>query len=740
MSTNDQDGKASNAAMAPWQFAWQRPRWHAVQDIPEETGTNEDLTRSKKNSLPITQPSSANVEGICLCVASAHVSHDEVPDFDVETDSPCTSQQQQQSSSLVLTVSVVSSPFCTTALPERSASGDETASQQGAASSSASTNSIHTTPTSSKSGDLLVLEILRQPGPLDKDKKDDDDDEEDASEEKAIDNQTEAEVPQRLFVKVLRWPGVALQEGVNEERDSWRHHLPNWLGGISKSSSQDNPPVPREQSVGVVAACLCRRLVEGENNNQEKAAAALDALDTMTLLSLGMDPEIGKESSPASPLEQSIDEPSTARDNEDENSTPETAVPPDLVLACLTSDGSVHVYSPWKLLQLASAKTNEEIGEEDVFANSMSSFLLGDFLLEQLQSNIWPLSQPEASVKLTVPMRKLKGHRDTPSSSDTNANNNASDEEENPNSNSKSQGVSFWDRSVWDPTVDPFTTIYRTESNIPTHCISAFEYIVIAGRGKRVTRENQKHSGKRVAKEGGFMTLLSLRHYSEVRTLFLPFVPTNLSPFVWGGMQFLFVFGSKGVVIAVRVDISINNSVICGEAPNLVPQIDPNESLFPTVSSEQSLQSARGSRTSEQEKQKKARCTLHRFQILPIVLPDTIAEDAGALSVAMSNLFGSSTFTSPPRLAIVCQNQSQNLIVMQRALESVDYHRYNSRAPSFQLFRSYRRSRDRRILAIRTSHESRHTASIPPPSTAKETTEGLAPTPERQWCHLGQVC
>ena len=724
-TTND---KASNA---PWQYAWQRPRWHVVHDThhtPTSTSTDEEHNDKNRNTK---NQSNDEVEGTCLCVASAQVSHEEVPDLDDrydgedEPDAAGDSQQrqqQQQWSSLVLTVTVVSSPF-STAVPsstqEESSVGGSTSSHKSSSSSTISSRS---------SGDLLVLEILRQPGPTGRDHDDPaQQDDEDGSDAKPQAHSQPEQAPQRLFTKVLRWPGVALgaenNDNDNDENSkNWRHHLPIWLGGIPSSSQASSS---REQTVGVVAACLCRRLVEGD----QQQAAALDALDTMTFLSLGMDPEVRTNKESSSPLELP-GENGSRRDDEEEETIPSPL--PELVLACLCSDGSVHVYSPWKLLQLPSAKTEEE-KQEDVFANSMSTFLLGAYVFEQLQSNIWPLSQPEATVKLTVPLRKhgqvAAGTLETRDSPD--------DEER------KSEGVSFWDRSVWDPTVDPFTAIYRTEGNVPTHCVAAFEYIVIAGRGKRVKRGRDKTGGS--AKEGGFITLLSLRHYAEIRTLFLPFVPTNLSPFAWGGMQFVFVFGGKGVAIAIRVDISISNSIICGEAPSVVALNDPQNPLFPTVSSDQSLLSHQSNRskTPERKKQKKSRCILHRFQILPIVLPDTVAEDTEALSVAMSTLFGSSPFSSPPRLAMVYRNPTQKVVVMQRALESIDYYRHTSSSPSFQLFRGYRRSRDRRILAIGTSHEPRHIATISPSvesCSVEEAREEVAPATNSEWCHLGQVC
>lgn len=611
------------------------------------------------------EASSSAVEGTCLCMVSALVAAEEVPGYNAG---------ENENANFLLNVTVVSSPFCVD------------------------------TP---GAGDLLVLEIVHQPsGATARDE-----------DEAGGGGGEDTEKPKKLLMKVLRWPGVALQQDPKSEADagpnkSWRHNLPVWLGGIPKNQLSQG-----KNTVGVVSVCLCRRK-NGENEQQK----ALDALDTMTFLSLGMGPEVQTSNVTTTPK----------NDNDSTRSSEEDQPAPELILTCLCSDGHVHLYSPWSLLQLSETKKQVE-DRGDAFANSMSSFLLGDYVFEQLQSSIWPLSQPEETLQLTVPMPR-------PGKKSTKEGSNIAGDTAFENSEEDSVGLSLWDRSVWDPQVDPFTAIYRTVDNTPTHCISAFEYIVIAGRGRRVRMV------KASTAQGGFLTVLSLQHFSEVRTLFLPFAPRNISPFVWGGMQFLFVVGNQGVAVAIRIDISVYNSVILGQAPSLATAMqDPNDPIIPTVSSDHSLLSYQSSNSQTHNPERKkpnkmARCFVHRFQILPIQLPETISDETEALSIAMATIFGSSPLCSPPSMVMVSNNSQKQVLVVKSKLESVNFARHTN-SPSHRLFRGYRRSRSRKILAITTSQEPRHVARIrPSPTDSDIDTDAKEEIADKTWCHLGQVC
>ena len=98
----------------------------------------------------------------------------------------------------------------------------------------------------------------------------------------------------------------------------------------------------------------------------------------------------------------------------------------DLVLVCLSSQGSVYVYSPWQLLSSGQAaeETASETEHDEIMDNGMASLLLGD-VWAQLRASFLPLTKPIATLSLTVPLlrkkkiKKRKQHDTNDSSSPT---------------------------------------------------------------------------------------------------------------------------------------------------------------------------------------------------------------------------------------------------------------------------------------------------------------------------------
>jgi hypothetical protein len=174
----------------------------------------------------------------------------------------------------------------------------------------------------------------------------------------------------------------------------------------------------------------------------------------------------------------------------------------------------------------------------------------------------------------------------------------------------------------FDATIEPSTIQYRTVRNRPTLCAPAFDYVAVGGDGaRRFRRKGQKRAASNetfmgqsskqeeesattrlesrqgippttrkdegsaesdgladvVSKQkgtvvddweweyyhvpGGFVSFVSLRHYSESRTVFLPFRPKSMSPVVWDNKHFVVVLGedpsqssSSPRAVAIRVD------------------------------------------------------------------------------------------------------------------------------------------------------------------------------------------
>jgi hypothetical protein len=228
---------------------------------------------------------------------------------------------------------------------------------------------------------------------------------------------------------------------------------------------------------------------------------------------------------------------------------------------------------------------------------------------------------------------------------------------------------------------------------------------------------------------GGFVTLVSLYNYSEIRTLFLPFVPERLSPVVWGDMTFLLVIPTKGRSsrtssrhrypyrpVAIRIDSQPNDGIICcGQVPFLVSNM--------TNSFNEELSSKRSSNEPEQQF-----CSIPRFKLVPILLPQE--EVYAAL-----DLIGSSPDTFPPAMAVMQTRTRSNsegevaeeLLVSMHTWEAIDI------IPK-QLVDVYlRTSPDSVIPAIITQHPSSHVARIPV-AADHGTSERC-----RAWCLLGQV-
>ena len=377
----------------------------------------------------------------------------------------------------------------------------------------------------------------------------------------------------------------------------------------------------------------------------------------------------------------------------------------DLVLACLTSDGKVHLYSPWKLLLLGSNKNHNSHSKNS--SNMLSSFWFGSGGTNLLQdNNVLPLRESIASIELSLPyLRKRQQHRH-PSTSLANH-----PKKQHP----PPSLISMFDTSMWDATLDPTTLHHQTIHNIPTHCIAAHdEYICIVGRGQKrwhynhQTTTNNKNmnmndddmnavphnNGENC---GGFITFITTQTMSEKRTMFLPFVPEHISPFYWGAMKLLLVTG-QGHAIAIRLD--------GGRA--VVPTIPL--SLLPCM----------GDKTMLEPLKKQATVTIHRFQILPIELSNV------ENNLHYPTIVGGEILTSPPAIVLLYDNDSnlsnEGLYVVRQTLVAFETKNVST---EYQ-----HRPDNATTIVITTSQHDTTTAWIPLVRAAHQ----------KIWCQLGQGC
>jgi hypothetical protein len=272
--------------------------------------------------------------------------------------------------------------------------------------------------------------------------------------------------------------------------------------------------------------------------------------------------------------------------------------------------------------------------------------------------------------------------------------------------------ISPWDPSVWDSWVDPATLPFQTRDNRPVLCVAAWEHICVAGKGRRRGGNNGHRRGDAARRgwsdtgsfssvgrsasswgggssknraassipatdrsgatidrdfDGGFVTFFSMRTFSQVRTLYLPFEPRDISPFVWGRMSFVLVLGRRAhEAVAIRVDANGIIALASGESPGTIRR---SESATSTHSRESlrsgsaKLQSAAGSDRA-QAIQPAPEITLRRFQMLAIDMPDT--EDLTPL------VGGCEMRASPPSLVLVFVDDHEGQIsIMRRTFKGV---------------------------------------------------------------------
>lgn len=254
----------------------------------------------------------------------------------------------------------------------------------------------------------------------------------------------------------------------------------------------------------------------------------------------------------------------------------------DLLLSCLCNDGKVHVFSILDLLRLQIDDDDKELerinlvhvmtrkdSSEDSFLRSFESLLLGDSLKASMDNTILPLSKPIATVYLSVIAIKGKPVVREDREEDTSV------EEKQINQQLlkiRHLGEEFGkgfdeygphvDLSQFDANIEPSTMHDRTMNNVPFISAAAFEYIVVGGRGMRKSSrvhegngDEMVHKGHRL--EGGFVTFISTRYFNETRTMFLPFVPKNITPIIWKSMKLVVILGEDTHhCVAIRTDSS----------------------------------------------------------------------------------------------------------------------------------------------------------------------------------------
>lgn len=834
----------------PWQLEWKRPQWQSLsaESKTSHDDSNEQTIETQEQMSHPDDYSDWNV----LSSTSAQVLRDEIPDSillssTTNMEAAGISALTMEESIYWVTVTVISSPP--------------------SSSSSPSKNHPHVIQ--------VLVELFQQPNRRETNTTVASDDKDPSL---PSSSSASSHVPpiQRLFTRTLQWPESALlsfdddndidelqqpksqpqdddgddpHQGDDDAREEPsakplkqnKSHNSFWMfftGDALFHRRPNDKLSPTGTTSGLTSVALCRlppppATVASTNTTTSSAS---DALDAISFLSFGLVPTITTAPAALNPSARSSNDPAgtstfeslesamddTPTDDVEattttQNKGPATPQQPtNLILACLTPCGKVHVYSLWKLLTFKNSAVpspttdSDSDDSDDAFAQGWLELWLGAPMHERLQRSIRPLSRPIVTVSLSTVSFLQRDNRPI---GDISKNDTADadkehvgtgeigvDDEKDEVDDMDGNLPPLWDETVWDSSVDPSTAMYRTFDNVPTMMVPAFQYLAIAGKGiRKIRHKRQAHKQRRhpqqdsvaikshrregggsnainiqqvqwleqepvvehdasVASEtsqtssasaptagpsspnhrqhrqrkhvavGGFVTLISLYNYSEMRTVFLPFVPERLSPMVWGDMTFLLVIPVKSLhhqypyhPVAIRIDSRPNEGLIsCGKIPFLVSNNNNN-----SFSEEARSQQQRRRSSNEPEQQL---CTIPRFKLLPVLLP---REESSSALV----LVGSSPYTFPPALAVVQERKVTNLfggvdvgdeemLVTLHTFENIDI------IPK-QLVDSYlRTSQDSVIPAIVTQHPSSHVARIP--FTTKSNGVG-------RWCCLGQV-
>jgi hypothetical protein len=228
-----------------------------------------------------------------------------------------------------------------------------------------------------------------------------------------------------------------------------------------------------------------------------------------------------------------------------------------LSMCLISNDGHVHFFYALRVLV---ADKSSEIAIKDgagfsmnsVLSNGFASMLFGTTMFAKVEKSVMPLSLPHASMRLS----QVEGGniRATAKNYGLSSELGSSTDDYI----SETGGGGGWSNlGQYDASIDPSSLHLCTirQSNVLTgSCVTSKTsngYLAICGRGlRRISkREAPLSSGHRFTHVlGGFVTFVSLRHYSETRTIYLPFAPESIQPMYWSGMHFVMLLGESGYV------------------------------------------------------------------------------------------------------------------------------------------------------------------------------------------------
>jgi len=379
---------------------------------------------------------------------------------------------------------------------------------------------------------------------------------------------------------------------------------------------------------------------------EEKAHDVSDALDTLRLLSLGMSPSpsvVALEGEGASESNNVrmhlLDEVTRIAPDEDDmdfvsinsrntrtsdisaKSFPSEGKEELLMLCVIQNDGTLHWYNVLKLLlHDARVKEQQEKNVEDNFA----SFFLGSVLFPMIQNRIVPLSQPVATVRLSLI---------TPESRREQQQEEATKEMYTSGKKRRERHYRppLFHLDLVDASIEPTSSTRRTYGNRITCRVATREYLVIGGCGTRQNpgqkkEKNQNSADPAERSNAGWVTFLFLRtenNFAEAKSMYLPFAPKSLHFVTWEGMDLLVVTNLRPRMrdvfrraLAIRMDTGLSPVPCNGPSPTGLTQYS---SFAEMLDQEQSSQHSPVFDTSS--------VRIRRFEVIPIRMDLLYPED-----------------------------------------------------------------------------------------------------------------
>ena len=291
-----------------------------------------------------------------------------------------------------------------------------------------------------------------------------------------------------------------------------------------------------------------------------------------------------------------------------------------LSMCFVTSNGTVHFFHALRVLLSGgkSSRKSSSNGSEDL-SNSFASLFMGSNLFTKINDSVMPLSHPRSTMQLSqlAPSsgsKKVRHDNDDPTiwqkfiSQQQEAN--------EPNEQTSSKSNDWSSLNTFDASIDPTTLSLRTirQSNVMTGtCVTSDtinSYLAVCGKGlRRIVHKSKDENNRRHISHvlGGYVTFISLRYNTELRTVYVPFAPESIQSVYWMGMYFVVLLGEEGRVTT--------------EGDRDRQQRRPYAMAIRVDCSRESLLSSPSSSTPS------------RFQCIPIALP-SISESLGVLHLS----------------------------------------------------------------------------------------------------------